>query len=319
MKILITAAGSHLGRALARELIQQGYEVYGMIRPSSTQKEGLPPQLNIIECDLAEPQKLLRPELEGLSACVHLAWGDTTAAGRMDRNVQQRNTDLTMEMIPVLKQLGCARLLFAGSQAEYGVTLEKIEEGKCSPARITEEAECDPVSEYGKAKLRVLQEASRLCRSLDMTYIHLRIFSTYGPGQRGSLVKSCLEAFSRGEQIVLTGCAQNWNYLYVDDCAAAISELIRCVFTVSGEDASEHVVNVASEDTRCLQDFVREIRETVGKGSYVFGGPGKNAEGTPYLNPDTEKLKQLTGFAAETEFKEGIKKYEKSQCGSSVL
>ena len=309
MNILITGATSFIGKVLAQELINRGYEVYGTFRPDSPRKEGLPAGLHPVECSLNEPEKLLDAGIPKITVCIALAWGETTREGRMDRDAQEHNVACTLKVMETVKQLGCERFIFAGSQAEYGVTMERVSAGECPKEKITEMTPARPISEYGKCKLQVLKEGRKLAASLGMTYIHMRIFSTYGPGDTPtSLVSVCMKAFTAGEPVTLSPCRQMWNYLYVRDCAAAIAGLAECPFILSPEDEEcEHVVNVASEVSMQLSAYVRLIHETIGTGTYTHEEKSAPAEGTPWLDADITKLKAYTGFTERIEFTEGIK------------
>lgn len=310
MNIIITGVSSFIGRALSRHLISEGYEVYGVVRPDSKNRTGLEDitKLHIIECDMSECTKLTEMNLPEMYACVHLSWGGTTRDGRQDPEINAANEKMTVNMVRTAKQLGCERFIFAGSQAEYGVTLERIKNGNASPEPVTETRVCSPLSEYGKSKLKMLGVCSRLCRELEMTYIHLRIFSTYGEGDHPTtLVSSCVKAFSSDEYIELTSCEQLWNMLNIHDCAKAVADMISCVFTMPEEEKlTDHVINIAGEDTRPLYEFVNAIHDRIGKGSCGFTRVSVSPEGTPYLNPDISKLKALTGFVPQVSFDEGI-------------
>lgn len=302
MKILITGVTSFIGRALARRLISEGTETFGVVRPDSKNKDGLPEMLNVIECDLSDSHKLSTLLPDTIDACIHLGWDGIGRCGRMDHAVQSVNIANTLSLIPVLKELGCRRLIFAGSQAEYGIVTKKI----------TEETVCNPVSEYGKAKLAVLDKAFKLCNENEITYIHARIFSVYGAGDHAtSLVDSCIRAFMEGKHIDLGPCEQTWNYLYVDDCAKALSDLATCVYmTEDGEDTSEAIVNIASAESMQLRDYVERIKNVIGQGSFSFTDRQEPAEGTPNLNPCIDRLIDMTGFSESLTFEEGIKKIE---------
>ena len=305
MNILITGVTSFIGRALAKELISEGYEVYGLIRPESQHKTGLPAKVHTIECGAGHPEELLDKKLPELFACVCLAWGATSKEKRMDPEAHHANIDNTLALFPVLRELGCRRVVMAGSQAEYGVTADDPAESPVTESRMPA-----PVSEYGKAKLEILNKGSKLCAELGMVYIHARIFSTYGYGDNPhSLVSSCVTAFRNGESIELTPCSQMWNYIYIDDCAKALADLVGCVFPVP-EDAGpcDYAVNVASGRSAVLSEFVKEIHEVIGKGSYSLKRQEHPAEGTPFLYPDITKLKELTGFRETVTFREGIEK-----------
>ena len=311
MKILITGVTGFIGTALARQLLAEGQEVWGLVRSGSARRQQVPDGVSVIEGSLEDCAGLLPP----LDACVHLAWEGAARGGRMDETLQQANASRTLEMMRHAAAAGCRRFVFAGSQAEVGMTLERLEE-EAGPKsleavrrKITEETVCRPLSAYGRAKLRVLQEGAPLCESLGMSYVHLRIFSVYGRGdQPGSLLSLCARTAREGGTASLSSCEQMWNFLEIRDCAKAIADLTGCPL-VTGESPAltEYVVNVASAESRILRDYVEAFFRTAGRGQAAFGGRMSSPEGTPDLYPDIGKLQGLTGFAEQYTFTEGIR------------
>jgi len=314
MNVLITGVTSFIGRALARELFSEGYEVFGVVRPTSKSRADIKqefPQLHIIECDMDECEDIaLMKNLPEMYACIHLAWEGAGRAGRMNAEVQAKNEENTLKMLKTAHKLGCKRFIMAGSQAEYGVTLERVKSGEVQELPEYEDMECDPISEYGKSKRWMLYKCGELCGKWDMTYIHCRIFSIFGVGDHpGTLVSSVVRAFIEGETAKLSSCEQMWDFLYITDCAKALADLVSCVFTVSVDgDMTEHVVNIASGDTRPLKYFVAAAQKVIGKGEYELGDPMGGPEGTPYLEPDITRLREITGFEPQVSFEEAIER-----------
>ena len=303
MKVLITGVTSFIGKALAAELLAEGIEVYGTVRPGSEKTAELPEKVNIIECDMAHFAELPESGVRNLYACIHLAWSGSAKEDRMNPEMQKANVENTLQLISAAREMGCERFVFAGSQAEYGIL----------PGEILETSECHPVSAYGKAKLEVLRAASERCGQLGMTYIHPRIFSVYGPGDRPTtLVSSCVNAFVKGETVHLSKCAQMWNFLYISDCAKALADLTTCVFTMAHQaELTEHVVLVGSAESMPLREYVERIHKVIGSGAYVLEEKPEPAEGTPQLEPSVRRLQQITGFCESVSFEEGIRKTEK--------
>ena len=139
-----------------------------------------------------------------------------------------------------------------------------------------------------------------------MDYIHARIFSVYGPGDHPwSLVQSCLRTWKQGGEMKLGECTQWWNFLYIEDAAAALVSLL--------EKGRAGYYNVAGRDTRRLREFVEEMYELCKRqGSYVYGERPQNAEGLTDLLPDITKIHAETGWEPEIPFAEGI--YEILHC-----
>lgn len=321
MIVLITGATSFLGAAVTRSLLRRGHRVYALVRPGSKNRAQLPQheRLSCIDCAMEEVTRL--PGLPGMpkriDCCLHFAWSGVGVQGRMNPEIQAENVRATLTLLRALSEISCGCFLFAGSQAEYGVTLERVREGSCSGGAVTEAAHCRPVSEYGKAKLRVLNDGSALAAACGIRYVHMRIFSVYGPGDHeSSLVSACVRAAEGGE-ITLGPCAQQWNFLYVEDCAEAVALLaersaggsVPGRAEDSAQEKAEAVYNIGSWDTRQLKDFVREIFMQLPqerRGRCRFAERPAGPEGTPYLCPDTEKLRRRTGWCERHSFSEGI-------------
>lgn len=296
MKVVVTGATSFIGAVTVRQLLQQGDRVCAVVRPGSAHlshlQSSIPAdaagRLDIASLDLDQIAEL--KAIGHADAWIHIGWDGAGSENRMKQNVQQQNVEYSLEAVRTAAALGCRRFLFTGSQAEYGVHHTKI----------TEETVCRPVSEYGKAKADFANRGKALCKSLKMEYIHTRIFSVYGPGDHPwSLVNTCLKTWMQGGHMELGECTQSWNFLYIEDAAAALLALLS-----SGKTG---FYNLAGEDTRILREFIEEMYELCGRnGSYTYGTRSPNAEGPAFLTPDISRLKADTGWDPHTSFTEGI-------------
>jgi len=308
MKVLVTGATSIIGVPLVKALLQKNCEVYAVIRCKSKNRYKLGdvvnhPQLHIIELDLS--QGALLPELigEGCSVCVHLGWDGAGSENRKKREIQQKNVEDSLTIFKACHKMRCKRFIFSGSQAEYGLCHDLIDENTT----------CTPISEYGKAKIDFMNAAQKYLDEHvrlgdDMQYIHTRIFSIYGPmDHEGSLIESCISSFLHNNVMEMGKCEHFWNYLYIDDLIEAFIKLVYL------ESYSEHfiVYNIAADkdETRQLKEYVKIIHECCGKrGSLMFGARPENAEGAANLMPNIEKIIKDTGWKPRTSFEEGIKK-----------
>lgn len=305
MNIVVTGATSFLGRALVDELLKD-HKVYAVVRPGSKNMGSLKKDrinLTIIERELGELHELNQEIKEPCQAFYHFGWDGSGSENRMKSMVQKKNAEDSLKALEGAMRLGCRRFLFSGSQAEYGIHSQAI----------SEETECRPVSEYGKAKLEFSQQAMvhtkrwRKAGVSQMEFLHARIFSVYGPGDHPwSLVESCLNAFGSGGYISLGECTQMWNFLYLTDCIRALILLME-----QEKESGSGIYNVAGpqSETRPLREYIRMIYESMGRhGSYSFGLLKPNAEGPANLIPDIGKLERDTGWHPQVSFLEGIKR-----------
>ena len=306
MNVVVTGATSFLGRAVANRLLKQGSRVYAVVRPGSENLRYLPSDedgLVIIERELGELDTLDLVIDEPCQAFYHFGWDGSGSENRMKREVQQKNVVDALKALEGARRLSCSRFLFSGSQAEYGI----------HKGALSEVTDCSPVSEYGKAKLDFLKQATEKTSQWQqngissMEYILARIFSVYGPGDHPwSLVESCLRAFGKGEYISLGECTQMWNFLYLEDCVRALILLME-----QEKESVSGIYNVAApeRETKPLREYIRQMYETMGfHGSYSYGRRRPNAEGLANLIPDISKLEKNTGFSPLVSFSEGVKK-----------
>lgn len=311
INLAVTGATSFLGTALTRELLTQGYRVYAVVRPRSANRaafeeacKGLRGRLHIIEMELEDLDRIGEKITSSCSVFFHFGWDGSGSTNRMNAEVQRKNAGDGIKALLGAKSLGCARFIFSGSQAEYGV---------CRTV-MKEDISCNPVSEYGKAKLEFGREARRLCRTWRqngeswMEYIHTRIFSVYGPGDHPwSLVNTCLDTFLRGGEMKLGACTQQWNFLYIEDLVKALLALAFCKEAVGDEG----IFNIAGDggSTKPLRSYVEEMHRLCGgRGTYIYGELPPNAEGPANLIPDITKIMEKTGWKPEISFEEGIKR-----------
>lgn len=293
---IVTGATSFTGHAVVQNLLNQNYAVLAIVRPDSKNREILQQHehLQILNIDLGEIDKLADMPVKG-DCFFHFGWDGVGSQGRSNASIQRRNVADSVACVKAASSVGCSRFIFAGSQAEYGICQD----------RITEKTPCRPVSEYGWAKLRVYDEASKLCERIGMQYAHARIFSIYGPGDHPwTLVESCVRKLSRGETVELGLCLHKWNYLYVDDAARAIVKIDEQKDVMPDDNG---IINVASDDTRILKSFVEEIYElTERRGHLLFGARKQDDANTVWLDPDISKLMLLTDWKPYLPFKKGI-------------
>ncbi len=305
MRVIVTGAAGFIGSALVRRLLGRGEEVCAVVRPGSKSLGRLlglepgpgPGRMVLCEWNLHDigrlPAGLTQTDWgsEAADAWVHIGWEGAGNENRGKRDVQWANIAQSLAAVEAAAALGCGRFLFTGSQAEYGIYHE----------RLYEDMPCRPVSEYGKAKADFAAKAKILCGSLEMDFVHTRIFSVYGPGDHPwSLVNSCLRTWRAGGCMRLGECTQQWNFLYIDDAARALCHLL--------DEGRAGIYNVAGEDTRPLRSYIEEMYALCGgQGSYVYGERPYHAEGPVDLIPDITRICQDTTWRPRVSFAQGIR------------
>lgn len=287
MKILITGGNSFIGNKLTEKFISKGHKVIQVLRRPSRCPIGVQ--------QILMPMEEYRHLGEKVGPCdclVTLAWNGTRGIERMNSTLQQKNVEYSMDSVRSMLEVGCKRIVTAGSQAEYGAVT----------GTILETTSCHPSTEYGKAKLAFYEGVAELCTASGIPYKEPRFFSLYGPGDwEGSLVMSTLKKMLNNQVCLFTKCIQNWDYLYIDDAVQALSELCEC-------DCSDGIYNFGSGEARSLKSYVLEMaRITKTKSDMQFGAISYPTSGMVSLLPDVTKLKRELGWQPYTCFADGIR------------
>lgn len=292
--ILITGATSFIGQNLINILIDE-YKIIAVIRANSKKINMLPfhKNLSIIQLNMNEYDKLPQIlNIKNLYVFAHLSWGGTRGADRNNEQLQNENYRNSIAALHAAEQLGVKIFMSAGSQAEYGQ----------HKSVITEETQPNPITAYGKNKLKFYEYSMKFCKEQNIKFLEPRFFSLYGVGDyEGTLIMSMLDKMLKNEPCDLTDCTQKWNFLNIKDAVNAMKILLE------NKDVKPGAYNFASNDTRELKSFLLEMKAITQSNSKLnFGAIPHNDSGKYGINPDITKLFE-TGWKPEITFESGIK------------
>lgn len=295
MKFIITGATSFIGLELTDYLLANNHSVVAVCRPNSKGLTSIPSGVEIVTAEMSEYGNLHK-EISNADVFINLAWGGTGHDGRNVVDVQNENVTYTTAAMFAADKIGCKLFVEAGSQAEYGSTTEPQ----------SEDSVCKPFSEYGKAKLKVKEELFKISEQIGIKYIHLRIFSIFGENDHPwTLVMSAIDKMLKNEQVDLSPCTQNWNFLYVKDAVKIITEL--CDNAISTNGFTHEVYNIASRDSRILKDFVEEMK-AITESKSVLNYGAITPSNLVSLQPNISKMESATGIYEYTQFADVISK-----------
>ncbi len=293
MRCFVTGASGHLGSHLVRQLVADGHSVAILLRKSShraTLGDSLA-QVQTIEGDLEsaayiEPLIAFAPE-----SIFHLAWTGITAAERNSPQQITLNVRATLTLLEAAQRAGAKLFVSTGSQAEYG---------RVSGA-IKEDAPLRPDTAYGVAKAALSQLVPAYCARADMRSLWLRVFSVYGPGDSPAhMLPTLIERLLGRERPSLTAGDQQWDYLYIDDVVAAITQAALTP-SLSG------VFNVASGSAVPLRSVVEQVRDLIDPSLPLgFGEVPYRPEQVMHLEGDITKIRQAVGWHPAISLAEGL-------------
>ena len=135
-----------------------------------------------------------------------------------------------------------------------------------------------------------------------MHFIWTRLFYVYGPGQReSSLLPYIISCVRQGKNPELKTPAARNDFIYVEDVARAISDIVK-------RPQTDGVYNIGSGSSTSVQQIVETVCDKFGF-PYESGGLNSLTK-SPVVDfwADISRIKSDTGWEPKTSIKEGIQK-----------
>ena len=292
MKILITGAGGFVGAACVDAALAAGHQPLAVIRPAGNRQRLDGKGVEILPLDLSDRAALdqamaqHRPDV-----IVHAAWSGVSNAARHNKAQITDNIDTALALVEAAAANGVGKFIGIGSQGEYGLLSGKI----------AETALPVPTSLYGAAKVAVQVLAAQLCADAGMQFAWLRLFSTYGPHDNPNwLIPSLITQMLDGQRPKTTEGRQLWDYLYIEDVAAAI-------VAVADHPQATGLFNLGSGQPVPVRQIVEAIRDAAAPDlDLVFGEIPYKPDQIWHMEADIARLTTLTGFTPRVSLADGL-------------
>lgn len=215
MSILVTGAAGFIGHHLVRELKAAGFNVVALDKVDLG--DLLVDQLSY---DITDEQAMLSlpyylQTVEPITTCIHLA---AIAAPRVAQRDPQlawsTNVHGTYNVLQLLKQIKCRRMIFFSSAHVYGISPKYMPTDENHPVALHDT--------YTSTK--VIGE--RLCQLFyenhGISYTVLRLFNGYGPGQNEDYFMGAkLKQAAAGGPVTLQNADVTKDWIYIDDIVRA--------------------------------------------------------------------------------------------------
>jgi nucleoside-diphosphate-sugar epimerase len=292
--VWLTGSGGFIGSQTAPVLSEAFSELRCFSNnPTAAQLPGT--RFPRIHMDFSSPRDIQRAvDSYGVpDVFVHLGWGameDPGSTEHLKQNVRDSNT-----LVETLFKAGLNRFVFLGSVNEYGARVGELSEEMPAEGRMTN---------YAKGKALVAKFGFEKAAVLGKTFISIRLFNTYGSGQRGgSLINKLFRCYTTQTRADLGPCEHFRDYIHVSEVAEGIGHI--------SEIQKSTVVNLGSGSVIQVHDFVTTFWKLLGGSpeQLVFGAnPMRAGEPEqPRSFADTKRLKNLTGWTPSLSIGDGIR------------
>jgi len=177
---------------------------------------------------------------------IHLGWGSMTDPS--SKTHIHENINMSKNLIDMLYDNGLKKFLFLGSMTEYG-GLEGILSENMKSGNV--------LTNYAKGKSIVGSYGIQQAKLKNKIFIHMRLFYTFGPGQRSNSLINLIYRFFKNNEIPEFYPGEKYrDYIYIDDVVKGIKLL--CNVNQST------IVNLGSGKSTKLQDFILKFWEKLG-------------------------------------------------------
>lgn len=293
-RVIVTGATSMIGLSLIEECIKNNVFVMALVRKSSKNLDRLPESdlLEICECDLNEMSNFIVSGQNGFDVFYHFAWSNTDKAGRLSPEKQYLNIQSGLEAVALASRLGCRKFVGSGSQAEYGIHIDK----KTRPDSVL-----SPTTSYGIAKLAAGKLCSILAQQKEMDFFWVRVFSVFGRNdQPDTLVSSTIKKLLNREHCSFTDATHQWDYLYDEDAG-------RAFYLIGEKSIGNKFYCLGSGESRPLKEFIQILRNTISPGTELGFGELPTQGIISAMCADISDLSRDTGFVPKISFEVALR------------
>lgn len=292
MKVLLTGASGFVGAALARLLVEEGYQVHSLVRPESDlwRIQDLGDSIHLQHGDLLSPEQVavvvqkVQPEL-----CFHLAWYAEPGV-YLSSPLNIRYVSASLNLASHLAEAGCRRLVVAGTVAEYNADF----------GYLSESTPTAPVTLYAASKVALFTLLNQLAKQIELSLAWARIFYIYGPYENERrFIPDIIQSLLRNEPTRTTLGEQVRDYSHVADVAHAL-------LAVGRSDLSGPV-NIGSGLPVTNRDIVLKIGSLLDRPHLVKFGDLPYRPGDPmFVCADNRRLVESTDWQPRYDIESGL-------------
>jgi nucleoside-diphosphate-sugar epimerase len=301
-KVVITGISGFIGSNISEYLLSHDFQVYGIVRKKTNIKrlEGFDSSITFFDIDDTD-LKLKLAQL-GEYSLIHCAWNGVNAELRNDWLIQAENISYFARILNLVESTQIKKLIFLGSQAEYGKIDFEVHEG--SPLELN--------NVYGISKNSCRHMLELFASEKNINWIWLRVFSLFGPREDDKwLIPSLIQKMKKSKNVELTKGEQIYSYLYVSDFS-------RILHLILEKKVNNGIYNIANKNTVVLKDLIGLLKEKINSNAkLMFGAIPYRTNQSMVISASIDKIIGQIGDFTFTDISKALEEtiayYEKNQ------
>ena len=253
MRVLLTGHRGYIGSVMVPMLQEQGHDVVGLDTDwfQRCTFTGTVPEVESINKDTRDIEE---SDIEGFDAIIHLAGLSNDPMGDFRPMITEEINDAaSVRLAEMAKKVGVKRFLFASSCSNYGASGDNF---------LTEEANFNPVTAYGRSKVQVELAVNKLADD-NFCPTYLRASTAFGvsPRIRFDLVINNLTAWAvTTGRVFLKSDGTPWRPLvHVEDICRAYIAVLNAPIDLIHNEAFNVGLTTENYQMSELADIVKDV------------------------------------------------------------
>jgi UDP-glucose 4-epimerase len=295
---LVTGGLGYIGSYVVRDLCDRGWQVRVLDNryrcdPNTASELAALDGVEVVEGDIRYAH-MVESATQGVEAVVHLA------AVCMNKSIADPTESLDVNLMGTQNVLDAAarasvrRIVYASSASVYG-----------NPTQLPmrEDDKLAPITPYCVAKLAGEQMLDFYARRAKLSWLALRFFNVYGPGQPTdayytSVVVTFLNRLAAGEAPVIDGRGdQSMDFVHVTDVARSVGMAV-------DSQASGEVLNVGTGQQTTISDLAELLVRSLGSDVQPVFRPREVL--VTRRQADIDRIEEVLGWRPQVGLEEGI-------------
>lgn len=297
MKVLVTGIAGFIGSALAKSLIDEGYDIVGVDNLSTGKLSNIPQNITFIKGDISSKQTIDKLNNHNIKYIFHFA-GQSSGEISFDNPVLDLNTNTksTLLLLDYASKKSVERFFYASSMSVYGNIKEFVNEND----------DTNPLSFYGVGKL-ASEKYMKIYSSNNLKCISLRLFNVYGNNQnldnlKQGMISIYLSMALNDKKIFIKGSKDRFrDFIEIDDVVDCILHLLKME-----QNKSFEIYNLCTGVKTKVYEIIKMFNDF-----FPFNLSIEYGESTPGdqygIFGDNSKIVK-TGWKPKIEFRAGLEK-----------
>lgn len=290
--IVITGASGFIGKALMRELLASGNQVYAVVRdPLRLGDLASHPDVVVVPADFNDYSDLAQRIGNSVDYFYHLAWQGAYGRDKQDDvDYQFSNIKYSMQALHAAITLGSKAFIFAGAIRQY----------QKRPFSGTS-SYCSLCSEYGVAKTGFSVAGRNEAAKYGIRFYNAIISRLFGPGDLSpqSGTRNILIQLLLHQPLNLIQADVFYDWTYIDDAARGLHAIMN-----SNEKTADYYIGGTPKP---FSEIMTALRDCLCVDVPLHFGAYPDDSYIDYSQIDLDALHRDTGFIPDTPFEAAVK------------